>query len=165
MPQKGTKTENPKLTKMPQKGTKTENPKLTNDAIDLLGADPTGTGSDGAEVQVLTVFAGVASRAVALEPGARNPLAHTAIEAGCRVAGIDRLVAVQTWAGGKGVIGHEINLERKWKKKLWRQFGEKMETKVMASIWREKGDKSYDINLERKGRQKFYNISLGRKGR
>ena len=67
---------------MPQKGTKTENPKLTNDAIDLLGTDPTGTGSDGTEVQVLTVFAGVASRAVALEPGACNPLAHTTIEAG-----------------------------------------------------------------------------------
>ena len=81
---------------MSQKGTKTENPKLTNDAIDLLGTDPTGTGSDGTEVQVLTVFASVASRAVALEPGARNPLAHTAIEAGRRVAGIDRLVAVQT---------------------------------------------------------------------
>ena len=31
-----------------------------------------------------------------------------------------------------------------------------METKVMASIWRGKGDKSYDINLERKGRQKLW---------
>ena len=117
-------------------GTKTENPELTNDAIDLLGADPTGTGGDGTEVQVLAVFAGVASRAVAMEPGARNPLAHTAIEAGRRVAGVDRLVAVQTWAGAKGVIGHDIYLEIKGKKKLWPQFGERRETKVMTSIWR-----------------------------
>ena len=38
-----------------------------------------------------------------------------------------------------------------------------MEEKVMTSIWRENGDKKYDINLERKGKLKGYDISLEKK--
>ena len=62
----------------------------------------------------------------------------------------------------KGDKSHDIYLEIKWKKKLWHQFGDKMEEKVMTSIWRENGRKSYDINLERKWRQEVWH-QLGEK--
>ena len=71
-----------------------------------------------------------------------------------------------------GRKSYDVNLERKWRQRLWHQFGEKRETKVMTSIWREKGDKSFitsawgekgdkgcDINLEKK-RIKCHDIKM-----
>ena len=82
------------------KHTKMHNTKLTDDAVDFLCADPAGSGGDGTEVEVLAELAGVASGTIALEPGPRHRLAHPSVHARRRVAGVYRLVAVQTCVGG-----------------------------------------------------------------